>query len=247
MSRVITENDHLTDEQIQELAETFVGYFNTEEKEKAWEIGEKLYFHFQPLVKDLLFGKKNKMGVEKGVWTSTLEREGFEDMLSEGKVQFFELLTEYDPSSGVYFAVYTKRKLEYGIFNYLRNGSSFDNAMKAQDSLDELMDHNYFMGGNESQGRVGGSVQFSKYLSENAPRIESELFEEIQTSNKLIALKVAWNSLNDRQKRVLDLVINREYTLREAGAEMGVHFTTIREIRNTALEKMKKIIKKVMK
>lgn len=240
MSRAITENDHLTDEQVQELAETFVGYFNTEEKEKAWEIGDKLHFHFQPLIKDLLFGKKNKMGVEKGVWTSTLEREGFEDMLSEGKVQFFELLTEYDPSSGVYFAVYVKRKLEFGIFNYLRNGSSFDNAMKATDSLD------LFMELDKMDNYPQGLREFYKVIREGTS-IEDEVFKEVQTSNKLIALKVAWNSLNDRQKKVLDLVINREYTLREAGAEMGVHFTTIREIRNTALEKMKKIIKKVMK
>lgn len=244
MSRDIEEKDHLTGEEVQELAEAFVGFFNTDEKEKAWKIGNKLYWHFEPLVKDLLFGRRNKMNVEKTVWTNTIEREGKEDMLSEGKVQFFELLTEYDPSSAVQFGVYIKRKLEFGIFNYLRNGSSFDNAIQTQDSLDELLKDNF----NDLE-TVNGEARklLMKYIDEKSQEIDSAMLDEVQVSNLNLALRVAWNSLNERQREVLELLIQREYTLREAGAELGVHFTTVREIKNTALEKMKRIIKKVYK
>jgi RNA polymerase sigma factor (sigma-70 family) len=237
----VTEKDHLTGEELQELAEAFVGFYHTEEKEQAWEIGNKLYWHFEPLIKDLLFGRKNKMNVEKSVWTSTIEREGAEDMLSEGKVQFFELLAKYDPSSGVQFGVYIKRKLEFGIFNYLRNGSSFDNAMKATESFELFMEEDF-----DENNHSYSKAQFYKLIREGKS-VEDELFEEVKMSNLNLALRVAWNGLNDRQRKVLDMIINREYTLREAGAELGVHHTTVREIKNTALEKMKKIIKKSMK
>lgn len=241
----ITEKDHLTGEELQVLAEAFVGFFNTEEKEKAWEIGDKLYWHFEPLIKDLLFGRRNKMNVEKTVWTATIEREGAEDMFSEGKVQFFEALTEYDPSAGVYFAVYIKRKLEFGIFNYLRNGSSFDNAIQTQDSLDKLLEDAFDPASSSTFVGSREGMLFSQYLKENSKNVEDEIFQDTQTSNLKLALRVAWNDLNDRQKQVLDLLINREYTLREAGAEMGIHHTTVREIKLTTLKKMKKIIKKV--
>lgn len=239
----ITVDEHLTGEQLQELAETFVGYYNDPEKaEECWAIGEKMYWHFQPLIKDLLFGRKNKMGVDKTVWTSTIEREGAEDMLSEGKVQFFELLCEYDPSSGVHFGVYIKRKLEFGIFNYLRNGSRFDNAIQTRDSLDELLREGY-----EDLNPSREGALFSKYLKENSITVEGEVFTENNVTNKHLALRVAWNSLNERQKHVIDLLIHKEYTLREAGAEMGVHHTTVREIKNTAFKKMEKLIKDFIK
>lgn len=243
-SRDVEKKDHLTGEELQDLAETFVGFFHTDEKEKAWEIGNKLYWHFEPLIKDLLFGRKNKMNVEKSVWTSTIEREGAEDMLSEGKVQFFELLTEYDPSSGVQFGVYIKRKLEFGIFNYLRNGSSFDNAIQTQDSLDELLKDNF-----SELENINGEARklLLKYIDENSQDIDSELLTDVKVSNKHLALRVAWNGLNDRQRQAIDLVVHREYTLREAGAEMGVHHTTVREIKNNAFKKMEKIINKVYK
>lgn len=229
---------------MQELAEAFVGFYHTEEKQQAWEIGNKLYWHFEPLIKDLLFGRKNKMNVEKTVWTSTIEREGKEDMLSEGKVQFFELLTEYDPSSGVHFGIYIKRKLEFGIFNYLRDNSSFDNAIQTQDSLDELLKDNF----NEVDSIDSEARKLlMKYMDENSPDIDLELLDEVQVNNKHLALRVAWNALNERQKKAIDLIVNKEYTLREAGAEMGIHYTTIREIKNTAFRKMEKIINKILK
>jgi RNA polymerase sigma factor (sigma-70 family) len=243
-SREVTVEEHLTGEQVQELAEAFVGFYHTEEKQQAWEIGNKLYWHFEPLIKDLLFGRRNKMNVDKTVWTSTIEREGAEDMLSEGKVQFFELLTEYDPSSGVHFGIYIKRKLEFGIFNYLRDNSSFDNAIQTQDSLDELLKDNFSeVDSIDSEARK----LLMKYVNENSPEVDLELLNDVQVSNKHLALRVAWNSLNERQKKAIDLVVNKEYTLREAGAEMGIHYTTLREIKNTAFKKMEKIINKILK
>ncbi|MGG1219373.1 sigma-70 family RNA polymerase sigma factor [Priestia endophytica] len=244
LSRDISREEHLNGEQVQELAETFVAYFHREDKEEAWNIGNRLYWHFKPLIKDLLFGRKNKMNVEKTVWTSTIDREGREDMLSEGKVQFFELLTEYDPSSGVHFGVYIKRKLEFGIFNYLRNNSSFDNAIQTQDSLDELLKDNFSeVDGMDTEARK----LLMKYMDENSQDIELGLLDEVQISNKHLALRVAWNSLNERQKEAVDLIVNKEYTLREAGSEMGIHHTTVREIKNTAFKKMEKIINKILK
>lgn len=240
----VTEAEHLTGDQVQEIAETFVAYYHTEEKEQAWEVGNKLYWHFKPLIKDLLFGRRNKMNVDKTVWTSTIEREGAEDMLSEGKVQFFELLTEYDPSSGVQFGVYIKRKLEFGIFNYLRDNSSFDNAIQTQDSLDELLKDNFSeVDSIDTEARK----LLMRYMNDNSQDIDLEILGDVPMNNKHLALRVAWNSLNERQKKAVDLIINREYTLREAGAEMGIDHTTAREIKNTALKKMEKIINKILK
>lgn len=244
-SKNITKKDHITNKELQELAEAFVGFYNSEEdKEQAWQIGHRLYWHFEPLIKSLLFGHKNRMNVERSVWTSTLEREGFEDMLSEGKVQFFELLAKYDPSSGVHFAHYIKKKLEYGIFNYLRNNSSFDNAIQTQDSLDELLKDTYT---DDDYVKGGARNLLMEYIESNSESLDSSLLEEIKVDNKHLALRVAWNSLSERQKQVVDLLVHKEYTLREAGAELGVHFTTVREIRNNSFEKMQKIIEKVMK
>jgi RNA polymerase sigma factor (sigma-70 family) len=168
------------------------------------------------------------MKVEGGVWTATIDREGHEDMMSEGKVIFFEALHKYDPSSEVPFTAFIKSQVQFGVFNYLRGGSCFQNAIQVSNSLDEII--------------------LDGYEPESIDDVESLVFTDDNVSNsRQLALKVAWNSLNQKQKDVLDLVIHREYTLREAGAELGIHFTTVREIKANALKKMEKILKKVLK
>jgi RNA polymerase sigma factor (sigma-70 family) len=220
----ISREEHLTNEEIQEMAEEFVGYMNSDDeltKIEAWEIGQKLHWHFSPLIKNTIFGSRNKMKVEGGVWQSTIDREGHEDMLSEGKVIFFEALHKYDPSSGVPFVGFIKSQIQYGVFNYLRDSNSLQDTVNSGGSLDEIMENGFDP---KSDEVIGAD-------------------EEGTRNNRQLALRVAWNSLNQRQKNVLDLVINREYTLREAGKELGVHHTTIWEIRKVALAKMQKIIK----
>lgn len=230
--------------EIQEKAEWFVGHVcseDEEERQRAWEVGQELYEQFLPLIKSSLFSSRNKMNVEQSVWSSTIDREGHEDMLSEGKVQFFEALYEYDPSSGVYFVHYIKNKIQYGIFNYLRNGSSFDNALQSKDSLDDILS-------TDPEDGVGGNGAWKLYcrlMQEQPDQLETELFNEHRYSATNNAIRVAWNGLNQRQKRVLDLLIHKNYTLREAGRELGIHFTTVRGIKNNALKKMEKVIKKV--
>lgn len=230
-------------EEIQRKAEWFVEHHNSlneEERLKAWEIGLELYEQFQPLIKATLFGGTNKMNVDYEVWTTTIRREGKEDMMSEGKVQFFEALCEYDPSSGVYFVHYIKSKIQYGIFNYLRNGSSFDHALQARDSFEELF------GNQDKNSECPSFCRKKQDPSWVAPDFVEGMFGEHKPTNKHLALRVAWNSLSQKQKEVLDLTLLKNYTLREAGRELGIHFTTVRGIRNDALKKMEKIMKKFL-
>jgi RNA polymerase sigma factor (sigma-70 family) len=220
----ISREEHLTNEQIQEMSEEFVGYMNSEDeltKVQAWEIGQKLHWHFSPLIKNTIFGSRNKMKVDGGVWQSTIDREGHDDMLSEGKVIFFEALHKYDPSSGVPFVGFIKSQIQYGVFNYLRDSNSLQDTVHSGGSLDEIMENGF-----DPKGADGVDM------------------EDESTKNTLkLALRVAWNDLSQKQKDVLELMINKEYTLREAGKELGIHHTTVWEIRKGALNKMKKILK----
>lgn len=212
------------------------------DEESGWVIALELYESYTSLIKSTIKNPK-KVKVEKGVWDSTMEREGWEDMLAEGRVQFYEALLQFDPDDGTYFPHYIKSKLNYGIFNYLRNGQVFDKTIKETDSFEEKFEEDR----DQWQGRMQKSL-YTEVLKNNN-NIETDIDysfmeEEYQPTSKELLVKVAWNSLNERQKKVLELTINREYTLREAGNELDVHFTTIRETKNNALKKMKKVIKK---
>lgn len=229
-------------EEIQRLAEFFVSNYQSEDpdlKDQAWEIGVELYNRFLPLIKAILFGSINKIRVDPTVWATTINREGEEDMLSEAKVQFFEALTQYDPGGGVWFVHYIKTKLQFGIFNYLRNNQCFDHSIQTQDSLDLIMSQDF-----EDMPNKNGLRLYSKHLMDHSENLEEKILEEPSYSALGNALRVAWNSLTEKQKKVVELVIFKNYTLREASRELGHHFTTIRGIKNSALRKMEKILKK---
>lgn len=206
--------------EIQKKAEFFAFYVHSpdpKQRQMAWDVGLELYEYFQPLIKKIVLSKTNKLNIDSEVWTSTIKREGIEDMLSEGKVRFFEGLYHYDPSSGVYFCHYIKQKIQYGVFNSLRKQKAFDHSIRTFSvptfELDRVME-------------------------------EPEEEEEYKPTTLHLALRVAWNSLNKKQQNVLDLTLFREYTLREAGQKMGLHFTTVRGIKKKSLNQMKKILRK---
>jgi len=241
MYSTIEELQALPKEKKQELVELFIEHYhshNEEEKEQAWKIAQDLYSIYEPMIKEILINPRRglrKFNIHNDMWANTVDKEGFEDMLQEGRTQFYEALCDYDPSSEVYFSHYIEKKLGYGIFNYLRNGQKFDDMLQSTESFDVL-----FAEGTDCTAPFNALKHEGIYVL----GIETDLFDENTLTNKDLALRVAWNSLSDKQRNVLELVINRDYTLREAGYELGLHFTTVREIRNTALEKMKKVLKK---
>jgi RNA polymerase sigma factor (sigma-70 family) len=228
----------LSREEIQSKVEQFLANYQSEDelvKEEAWLIGQELFDQFYPLVLGILFGKRGRIQVDSSVWNKTIKKEGSEDMISEAKVQFFEALCDYDPESGVYFPYYIQRKLQYGVFNTLRK-NGFDHALR-EISLDEYLATATPVTG--TKGRV------LREITKQSRGVEDILFPDAPVNSLL--LRVAWNSLSKKQKDVLDLTLQRNYTLREAGETLGIHFTTVRGIRKRSLSKMKKIIKSTPK
>ncbi|WLR49569.1 sigma-70 family RNA polymerase sigma factor (plasmid) [Halobacillus litoralis] len=213
-----------------------------DEQLEGWEKADELYNKHEAFIKSTILNPK-KIKVDLGVWDSTVDKVGWDELEGEARVQFFEALHKFDPDNGTYFPHFIKSKLQYGIFNYLRDNSKFDDAIKATESFEDLLD--------ENRDEHGGAISKALYTDVMAEGqqfqkdIDSKLLEEAKTSsNKELAVRVAWNSLSDKHKNVLEMIVNKEYTLREAGKELGVHFTTVRDIKNTALKKMEKLVKK---
>lgn len=206
-----------------------------EEKLEGWEICLELYWHFEPTIKNML-NNPRQIKVEPTLWENTVFNEGYEELLAECRVQFYELLYQFDPTKKVYFIHYMNIKLAYGVFNYLKKGQSFDRTIK-----DDSFDY-----GQEGYKGESGD-RSSKNKLQDLQRVECEMVFPVEQkkSKKELRVNAVWETLTPKQKIVVDLTIYRNYTLREAGTELNMHYANVRKSKNRALIKMKKELRNI--
>jgi len=160
-----------------------------------WLAMQALWERYKPLSLSLL---KRYGGAER------------EDLLSEIKLIFIQLLLEYDLSSSVPPPGYLKNKLTQRVHNYIRK--------KRQAEWKEILlpQISYRL----PVGRQGNN-SFSK--SKDAP---------LSLAN--------WSGLGEQQKKILELIFYHSYSEREVAVSLAISPSRVNKVKKIALEKLKR-------
>lgn len=151
----------------------------------------------------------------KPLMLSAVNRYGFghdrEDLLQEAVVAVLEGIQEYDEAKQVPFLLYIKQKVYFRIFNLSRKYRPAESLNMPSDSEE-------------------GS-EFMDLLSEDSDPARVLLAKEQST-----ALREALNSLEPRQRQVIELYFYQRKTIKHIARIMNVSTKTVQRIRKRAIE-----------
>ena len=156
-----------------------------------------------------------------------------EDLISIGTIGLIKGINTFNPEKKIKLATYASRCIENEILMYLRR----NNRVKLEVSFDEPLNTDW----------DGNELLLSDILGTD----EDIIYKDIETEVEISLLKKAMQSLNERERQIIELrfgvnrVENKELTQKEVADILGISQSYISRLEKKIMERLKKEIQKM--
>ena len=156
-----------------------------------------------------------------------------EDLISIGTIGLIKGINTFNPEKKIKLATYASRCIENEILMYLRR----NNRVKLEVSFDEPLNTDW----------DGNELLLSDILGTD----EDIIYKDIETEVEISLLKKAMQSLNERERQIIELrfgvnrVENKELTQKEVADILGISQSYISRLEKKIMARLKKEIQKM--
>ena len=156
-----------------------------------------------------------------------------EDLISIGTIGLIKGINTFNPEKKIKLATYASRCIENEILMYLRR----NNRVKLEVSFDEPLNTDW----------DGNELLLSDILGTD----EDIIYKDIETEVEISLLKKAMQSLNERERQIIELrfggnrVENKELTQKDVADILGISQSYISRLEKKIMARLKKEIQKM--
>lgn len=157
-----------------------------------------------------------------------------EDLISIGSIGLIKGINTFNPNKNIKLATYASRCIENEILMYLRRNSK----TRMEVSFDEPLNMDW----------DGNELLLSDILGTD----EDVIYKDIENEVELNLLKRALESLNDREREIIELryginqMSDKELTQKEVADMLGISQSYISRLEKKIIQRLKKEIQKVV-
>jgi RNA polymerase sigma factor FliA len=208
--------------------------------------------------------------VARSLWGRTRFQVDLDDLIGYGMLGLLDAVRKFDPSRGFLLKTYAEHRIRGAILDGLRAmdwlsrsarraardldaGQATDLGPKGQQP--KIASSQMLMASSDARQKIlplGTSrfseeqsvrCEWSRMRSRQPDEVQSHLADQqtmVEQKQQRTALAQAIANLPDRQKNVLELYYQRELSMRQIGALLGVHESRVSQIHLAAIARLRK-------